>query len=198
METWYKYTFTIINEPCPEIAFSFKLKIKLGENILEKGYLAIQNTSFNRFKKVNKITNLMNTNQFIGSSTTSRSDSDNNRFFVKGSSNPNMNEVKNINSSSSTPLEKTKMKFSINEIRELVGCNGCYNDSLGQMSHMGCPEGCLHEKKECSMCDFTEDCDLVTTTDDENDHGEIYTQSQQNKEGYDEPVSKKRKREEYE
>lgn len=41
-----------------------------------------------------------------------------------------------------------KQDFTINENK----CFGCLNDKLDQRSHMDCPEGCLHNKKECELC----------------------------------------------
>jgi hypothetical protein len=150
METWFKYVFTIRGH-YSELTFNFKLKVKVGENIIEKGYLFIQTNKFNRFKKINKIHNLMDVKKFCEKDE----DPTNIPIFIKSKlvMSKNMEEVKNIVS----PLETIKIRFSLNNIKEIIGCPGCYNESMGQLSHMGCPEGCLHEKEECSCCNLEED-----------------------------------------
>jgi hypothetical protein len=208
METWYKYTFTINGGQHPEIAYSFKLKIKLGENILEKGYLAIQNaTSFNRFKKVNNINNLMDINNLVNATVSHLLESlpedvyDITPVFIKedkletttnnsrGSGSNSTNNTNKLKKNIVNPLESiNKTKFSINNVQELIGCSGCYNESLSQMSHMECPEGCLHEKKECVNCtNSTEKC----SNNNNDSNNKTFTHSQ-NKES--EPISRKRKR----
>lgn len=31
-------------------------------------------------------------------------------------------------------------------------CIGCEEESLGQLAHMCCPAGCLHDKDDCDLC----------------------------------------------
>ena len=36
-------------------------------------------------------------------------------------------------------------------------CTGCLIGACGQEAHMDCPYGCLHDKKECILCELDED-----------------------------------------
>ena len=36
-------------------------------------------------------------------------------------------------------------------------CNGCNEDQPNQLAHINCPDGCLHDKEECSYCDTSDD-----------------------------------------
>lgn len=47
-------------------------------------------------------------------------------------------------------IEDFRIKYKI-EITENF-CEGCEYGSLGQIAHMDCPHGCLHDRRNCAFC----------------------------------------------
>ena len=43
-------------------------------------------------------------------------------------------------------------KYLITDIKKLSTCDGCVNDSPGQLDHMQCSSGCLHDWTSCESC----------------------------------------------
>lgn len=43
-------------------------------------------------------------------------------------------------------------KYLITDIKKLSNCDGCSNDSPGQLDHMQCSSGCLHDRGSCELC----------------------------------------------
>jgi hypothetical protein len=45
-----------------------------------------------------------------------------------------------------------KQKYTIVGIETTEGCNGCRYRAAGQLDHMTCPHGCLHEASDGCLC----------------------------------------------
>jgi len=50
------------------------------------------------------------------------------------------------------PLKKIHIMYYLTNLRENEKCEGCSRDACGQMAHMECPSGCLHDKSTCFSC----------------------------------------------
>jgi hypothetical protein len=46
--------------------------------------------------------------------------------------------------------EEFHLKFKV--VIDKYNCEGCECGSLGQLAHMDCPYGCLHDYQDCSFC----------------------------------------------
>lgn len=38
-----------------------------------------------------------------------------------------------------------------------TSCSGCKEDQPNQLAHINCPDGCLHDRDDCSYCDTSDE-----------------------------------------
>ena len=146
MKVFYKYRFEASDNP--NIGFSINCYVGFGDNILEEGYRSAQNRLFNRFKENYKLGHTLNINKFSKNiRTKAKSPAAICDLVDKASS---VAEIMNI----VVPMNVLKSRYIIKDIREEIGCAGCCYESLGQLIHMDCPNGCLHEKEDCAVCNL--------------------------------------------
>ena len=156
MKAWYKCTVSIIGYN-PSVTFSFKLCLEMGKNILEEGYVYIQNNTMKKLTKNHPVDIPFDAEKFLERIKTD--DKLSSTIYDRIDKKSSFEEVTNI----IFPLDNIKSRFIIYDIREIYGCMGCCYESLGQKEHMDCPAGCLHTSQTCSLCIDLKEYDECTS-----------------------------------
>ena len=125
----------------------FNLKINGRDNILAQGYVYLRGElSKQLFRDYSgDRSNLQNVKAYIFSKTSTSLEELEQIQSIK--------DVRRVLASDSN----VKSKYTIVSIATINECSGCRYEACGQMAHMECPDGCLHDPDECDDCQYLSD-----------------------------------------
>ena len=63
-----------------------------------------------------------------------------------------LQEILTLKAGTTVSMKTVRKTYNIVGITILEHCEGCALDLGGQLSHMECPDGCLHDKEGCDFC----------------------------------------------
>lgn len=147
MADYHFYLYTIRSDGDTQ---TFRLKLDDGDNILDKGYIHLQDTvlretledcgykggydDLDEFETVKKVY-LQNGLVF---------ESEVKDVHAAGT----WHELKNV----IVPMEYIYDRYELISIEQCARCEACFYGECGQIRHMECPDGCLHDPELCVWC----------------------------------------------